>query len=127
MRDDLDFSRPLVCDVAVAGAGLSGLVAGAILARNGRRVIVVDRPGLVGGRGGSTPHRGYWLDGGHRDGTDVGDLQVGWRYGQLAEAEAGNRDAALAHWRRLLARLPKDAPIRAALAKRIEMLKMKKQ
>ena len=45
----------------------------------------------------------------------------------IAEAEAGNRDAALAHWRRLLTRLPKDAPIRGALAKRIEMLKMKKQ
>ena len=88
MRDHLDFSRPLDCDVAIAGAGLAGLVTGAILARRGRRVVVVDRATRVGGRGGSTPHRGYWLDGGQRDGLDVGDLQVGWRYGQIAAREA---------------------------------------
>jgi len=43
----------------------------------------------------------------------------------VAEYEAGNRDKAVALWTRLLARLPKDAPERAALAKRIEMLKMR--
>ncbi len=88
MLDRLDFSKPLDCDVAVAGAGLAGLVAGAILARRGRRVAVLDGPARPGGRGGSTSHRGYWLDGGQRDGRDVGDLQVGWRYGQLAAREA---------------------------------------
>jgi cytochrome c-type biogenesis protein CcmH len=45
----------------------------------------------------------------------------------VAEYEAGNRAKAAALWARLLARLPKDAPERAALAKRIEMLKMKKR
>ena len=45
----------------------------------------------------------------------------------VAEYEAGNREKAAALWSRLMARLPKDAPERAALAKRIEMLKMKKQ
>jgi len=88
MREDLDFARPLACDVAIAGAGLAGLVAGAILARRGRRVVVVDRAPRLGGRGGSTPHRGGWLDLGQRDAPDPGDLQVGWRYGQLAAAEA---------------------------------------
>jgi cytochrome c-type biogenesis protein CcmH len=44
----------------------------------------------------------------------------------VAEYEAGNREKAAALWTRLMARLPKDAPERAALAKRIEMLKMKK-
>ncbi len=88
MRDDLDFSQPLTCDVAIAGAGLAGLVAGAILTRHGQRVLVVDRNPEVGGRGGSTPHRGYRLDGGWRDGWDVTDLQVGWRHGQLAAREA---------------------------------------
>ena len=44
----------------------------------------------------------------------------------VAEYEAGNREKAAALWSRLMARLPKDAPERAALAKRIEMLKMKK-
>lgn len=75
--------------MAVAGAGLAGLVTGAILARQGMHVIVVDGPDRIGGRGGSTPHRDYWLDGGQRDGADVGDLQVGWRYGQIAAREAG--------------------------------------
>jgi cytochrome c-type biogenesis protein CcmH len=45
----------------------------------------------------------------------------------VAEYEAGNHEKAAALWTRLLARLPKDAPERAALAKRIEMLKMKKK
>lgn len=88
MRSELDFSRPLSCDVAIAGAGLAGLVTGAILARHGRRVVIVDAPARVGGRAGGTPHGGYWLDGGQRDGLDIGDLQVGWRYGRLAEREA---------------------------------------
>ena len=51
MRDDLDFSQPLTCDVAIAGAGLAGLVAGAILTRHGQRVVVVDRNPEAGGRG----------------------------------------------------------------------------
>lgn len=88
MRSEFDFSRALEVDVAIAGAGLAGLVAGAILAKHGRRVVVVDGTQRVGGRGGATPHRGFWLDGGQRDGCDVGDLQVGWCYGQLAEREA---------------------------------------
>ena len=88
MRDDLDLSRPIECDVAIAGAGLSGLIAGAIAARRGLRVAVVDRAPVAGGRAGGTRHRGYHLDLGHRDGGDVGDLQVGWRYGQLAARAA---------------------------------------
>ena len=88
MSDDIDLGAPLECDVVIAGAGLAGLVAGAILARRGKAVIVVDGTDSVGGRSGSAPHRGFWLDGGLRDGRDVGDLQVGWRYGQLAAEEA---------------------------------------
>ncbi|MFQ5514647.1 MAG: NAD(P)-binding protein [Myxococcota bacterium] len=88
MRPDLDLSKPLGCDALVVGAGLGGLISAAILARRGWRVIVVDRARRIGGRGGATPRGGYWLDGGQRDGDDVGDLQVGWRYGQLAAQEA---------------------------------------
>ena len=73
---ELDYERPLDCDVAIAGAGLGGLVAGAILAREGRRVVVVDAPPVIGGRGGSAPHRGYWIDSGHRLGRDTTDLQA---------------------------------------------------
>ena len=80
---------PIECDVVIAGAGLSGLVAGAVLSRQGVRVVLVDQPTSIGGRGGGTPHRGYWLDAGQRDGRDVTDLQIGWRYGQIAAREAG--------------------------------------
>ncbi len=79
----------LRCDVAIAGAGLAGLVAGAVLARRGLEVAVVERAPQVGGRGGATPYRGYWIDAGHRDGMDVTDLQIGWRHGQVAAREAG--------------------------------------
>jgi phytoene dehydrogenase-like protein len=79
----------LRCDVAIAGAGLAGLVAGAVLAKQGRSVAIVDRAPQVGGRGGSTPYRGCWIDAGHRDGMDVTDLQIGWSLGQIAAREAG--------------------------------------
>lgn len=55
------------------------------------------------------------------------DHVIGLWFLGVAEYEAGNHEKAAALWSRLLARLPKDAPERAALAKRIEMLKMKKQ
>lgn len=94
MSLSLDYARPLECDVAIAGAELAGLVAGAILSRHGLRVVLVDTPSQVGGRGGGTSYRGYWLDGGQRDGLDVTDLQIGWRYGQLA-ARAADVDVPL--------------------------------
>lgn len=43
----------------------------------------------------------------------------------LAAHEAGNKAEAASLWERLLERIPKNAPERAALVKRIEMLKMK--
>jgi phytoene dehydrogenase-like protein len=84
----LDYSRPIECDVAIAGAEMSALVAGAILARRGKRVVVVDGPPVSGGRGGAVRHRGYWLDCGHRLGHDVTDLELGWIHGQQACREA---------------------------------------
>jgi len=81
--------RPLECDVLVVGAELAGLIAGAILARQGRSVVVIDTPPQVGGGGGGTPLGGYWLDGGHREGHDVTDMQVAWRQGQRAARLAG--------------------------------------
>ena len=36
-------------DVVVIGAGLGGLTAGAILARAGRKVLVIERSNSVGG------------------------------------------------------------------------------
>ena len=57
MPVDLDYLEPLECDVVIAGAELAGLVAGAILARHGQSVVVVDTPPQVGGRGGATRAR----------------------------------------------------------------------
>ena len=88
MNQDFDFSKPLETDVVIAGAGLPGLVTGAILAKKGHRVTVVDHAPVVGGRFGSVQFRDYWLDFGHRDGRGIGDVQVGWSYGQLAAKEA---------------------------------------
>lgn len=88
-KEQLDYINPIECDVVVAGADMAGLVAGAILARKGKKVIVVDGPPQIGGRGGSTHYQGYWLDCGHREGLDVTDLEIGWIYGQEAVKEAG--------------------------------------
>jgi phytoene dehydrogenase-like protein len=77
-------------DVAIVGASLAGLVAGAILTRRGRRVVVLDAADQVGGRGGSVPVAGgWWIDFGHRDGHDVGDCQIAWHHGAEAAEEAG--------------------------------------
>jgi phytoene dehydrogenase-like protein len=76
-------------DVVVVGAALGGLVAGAILARHGRRVIVLEETDQVGGRGGAVERDGWWLSFGHRDGRDAGDCQVPWHHGAAAAREAG--------------------------------------
>ena len=89
MTTGIPYDRPVDCDVAIVGAELAGLITGAILARRGLDVVVVDKPAQIGGGGGSTLRDGYWLDGGHRDGLDVTDLQVGWSWGRVAAREAG--------------------------------------
>jgi choline dehydrogenase-like flavoprotein len=77
-------------DVAIVGASLAGLVAGAILARRGKRVVVLEHADQIGGRGGATlVTGGYWVGFGHRDGHDVGDCQLPWHYGAEAAREAG--------------------------------------
>jgi phytoene dehydrogenase-like protein len=88
MSEELDYTQPIECDVAIVGAEMSAMVAGAILAKHGRRVVVVDAPPVTGGRGGSVPFRGYWLDCGHRLGQDVTDLEIGWIHGPEACREA---------------------------------------
>jgi phytoene dehydrogenase-like protein len=78
-----------VADVVVVGTALAGLVAGAILTRQGRRVVLLDQADVVGGRGGATrTASGYWIGFGHRDGHDVGDCQFPWHFGAEAAREA---------------------------------------
>ena len=77
-------------DVVVVGASLAGLVAGAILGRHGRRVVVLEHADAVGGRGGAVRRPdGWWIDFGHRDSHDVGDCQLVWHHGAEAAREAG--------------------------------------
>src|SRR6266550_1673523 len=72
-------SRDTDADAVIIGSALGGLVAGAILARHGKRVVVLEHADTVGGRGGGVV----------RDGHDVGDCQVGWHHGVEAAREAG--------------------------------------
>ncbi|HJQ83148.1 MAG TPA: FAD-dependent oxidoreductase, partial [Candidatus Binatia bacterium] len=76
-------------DVVILGSSLAGLVAGAILTRHGRRVVVLEHADTVGGRSGAVERDGWWIDFGHRDGHDVGDCQVVWHHGAEAAREAG--------------------------------------
>jgi phytoene dehydrogenase-like protein len=76
-------------DVVIIGSALAGLVAGAILTRHGRRVVILEHADTVGARGGAVERDGWWIDFGHRDGHDVGDCQLVWHHGAEAAKEAG--------------------------------------
>lgn len=53
-------------DVVVIGAGAAGLTAGALLAAEGKRVVVVDRSPYPGGRAMAVPDEGFTVNlGGH--------------------------------------------------------------
>lgn len=53
-------------DVVVIGAGAAGLTAGALLAKEGKRVVVVDRSPYAGGRAMAVPDEGFTVNlGGH--------------------------------------------------------------
>ena len=53
-------------DVVVIGAGAAGLTAGALLAKEGKKVLVARRAPYLGGRGMAVPDEGFKLNlGGH--------------------------------------------------------------
>ncbi|MGH3495548.1 MAG: FAD-dependent oxidoreductase, partial [Sciscionella sp.] len=53
-------------DVVVIGAGAAGLTAGALLAKEGKRVVVLDRSPHLGGRALAVPDEGFTVNlGGH--------------------------------------------------------------
>ena len=53
-------------DVVVIGAGAAGLTAGALLAKHGKKVLVLDKSPHLGGRGMAVPDEGFRLNvGGH--------------------------------------------------------------
>jgi len=81
--------REATADVVIVGADLAGLVAGAILTKHGRRVVLLEQADTVGGRGGAVQTAdGFWIDFGHRDAHGVGDCQFPWHHGAEAAREA---------------------------------------
>jgi phytoene dehydrogenase-like protein len=82
--------REIEADAVIVGSALAGLVAGAVLTRHGKRVVVLEHADTVGGRAGGVERPGgWWIDFGHRDGHDVGDCQLAWHHGVEAAREAG--------------------------------------
>ena len=81
------------CDVIIVGAGYGGIITGAILSRKGLKTVVVEATDQAGGRLGSVPYEGYWVDFGHRDARDFGDdymiMTQKQQYGKKAAEAAG--------------------------------------
>lgn len=76
-------------DAIVAGGSLSGLVAAAVLSRQGYRVVVLEETGHLGSRVGGREMDGYWIDWGHRDGHGVGDIAFAPIFTKRAAEAAG--------------------------------------
>src|SRR4051795_9212828 len=62
-------------DVVVIGAGLGGLTAGAILARAGRKVLVIERSNSVGGAASSYKSGDLFVEGSLHETSDPGDAR----------------------------------------------------
>ena len=59
-------------DVIVVGGGLSGMGTGALLAKNGKKVLVLEKSPFLGGRACSFEYKGYILDIGEHAGLSGG-------------------------------------------------------
>src|SRR6201746_507715 len=60
-------------DVVVIGAGLGGLTAGAVLARAGRKVLVIERSNSVGGAASSYQSGDWFVEGTLHETRDPND------------------------------------------------------
>jgi phytoene dehydrogenase-like protein len=63
------------CDVVVIGAGLGGLTAAAILARAGRKVLVIERSNSVGGAASSYKSGDLFIEGSLQETSDPHDIR----------------------------------------------------
>jgi phytoene dehydrogenase-like protein len=81
-------------DAVVIGAGAAGLTAGALLAKEGRRVLVVEAGAELGGRGMAVPDEGFQLNlGGHLlEDTGSGLTKVFEHVGKRLEHGAASSD-----------------------------------
>ncbi len=76
-------------DVIIAGAGFGGLCSGALLAHAGKKVLVLEKDGIIGGRSRSILHAGQILDDGAHVPSRPGHLEsifedLGFEYPELA-------------------------------------------
>jgi phytoene dehydrogenase-like protein len=62
-------------DVILVGAGFGGLCTGALLARAGKRVLVLEKEGTIGGRAKTVLHGGHVLDDGAHIPSRAGHLE----------------------------------------------------
>ncbi|MFC1824994.1 phytoene desaturase family protein [Thermodesulfobacteriota bacterium] len=62
-------------DVIIVGAGYGGLCSGALLAHEGKKVLVLERDKIIGGRAGSIMHAGQVLDDGAHIPSQAGHLE----------------------------------------------------
>ncbi len=77
-------------DVVIIGAGYGGLLCGAMLARQGLKVLIIDISDIIGQPGGSYPYNGYCLDWGNRDAVGMRDpFLVTSKYDLIAAERAG--------------------------------------
>jgi len=80
-------------DAIIIGAGYGGLICGAILAKNGLKVLLVDQTEAIGGKGTSAPYGDILTPYGYREGRDTGDLVLlmsrGLWYSRKAAEMAG--------------------------------------
>ena len=72
-------------DVVVIGAGLGGLTAGAILARAGRKVLVIERSNSVGGAASSYKSGDLFIEGSLQETSDPNDPRDA-KHGALTRA-----------------------------------------
>ena len=77
-------------DAIIIGAGLSGLCSGALLARHGKEILLLDKRPYLGGRTGSIKYKGHILDDGPHMPDESGHLErvfatLGLEYPQLVD------------------------------------------